>query len=309
MDTPHNPAGVALIDATHLDRPQVIGAYLLLGDEPAIVDPGPASTLPAVEAGLAANGLGLADIRHLLLTHIHLDHAGATGAILARHPEIQVHVHQRGAPHLIDPSRLIASATQLYGDRMGVLWGRIVPAAVDTIRTLSGGETLRLGGRTLRVFDAPGHAKHHVIYLDQASGTAFIGDNGGVRLPELRLTRPATPPPDIDLEAWSGTLDTIAGLRPTSLALTHFGSFDDVTFHLEDYRERLMRWGELVRAGLESGQSEDEQVAALERAAVAETEALSAAERAALAQQTGPLALSWRGLARYWRKRAELSGR
>ncbi|NJN17990.1 MAG: MBL fold metallo-hydrolase [Oscillochloris sp.] len=302
MNTNATPTGVATIDVHHLGRSQIISAFLLHGDEPAIVDPGPASTLPALEAGLAEQQLALSDIRHILLTHIHLDHAGATGMIVARNPNVQVHVHTRGAPHLIDPSRLLASATQLYGDSMDRLWGRILPVPESAVETLDGGETLNLGTRTLRAYNAPGHAKHHLVYFDQRSGTAFIGDNGGVRLPNLAFTRPATPPPDINLEQWVETLDLIARLEPQWIALTHFGAYADVAFHLEDYRERLLRWGEWVRRGIESGTDEATQIAAFEAAVAAEAESLDSDKRAILAQQTGAMMLSWRGLARYWQK-------
>jgi glyoxylase-like metal-dependent hydrolase (beta-lactamase superfamily II) len=258
-----------------------------------------------VEAGLAQHDLSLADLRHVLLTHIHLDHAGATGSILARNPKARVYVHNVGAPHVIDPSRLIKSASQLYGDMMGTLWGEIMPVPVESLTLLEGGEMIDLGGRTIHVFDGPGHAKHHLIYLDQQSNGAFIGDNGGVRLPGLSLVRPATPPPDIDLEAWDGTLLMLDELMPSWLMLTHFGAYDDVEFHISDYRGRLARWGEQVRRGMESGTSEEAQIAALEELAAAEAAALSDAQRASLTYQTGAMELSWRGLARYWRKRAE----
>jgi glyoxylase-like metal-dependent hydrolase (beta-lactamase superfamily II) len=303
MHTPASPRGVAVIDALHLGRPHVVATYLLLGDEPALVDPGPASTLATVEAGLARHAMGLADLRHVVLTHIHLDHAGATGQIVARNPGVRVHVHTRGAAHLIDPSRLLGSAGQLYGDRLEHMWGRTIPVPPEAITTFDGGEELRLGRRPLRVFDAPGHAKHHLVWLDEESGAAFVGDNLGVRLPLVRLARPATPPPDVDLEAWARTLDMIGGLGPRWVALTHWGAYDDVAFHLADVRERLLRWGELVRAGLSGGASEAEQIAALERIARDEVAGLSDLERAAIAQQTGALESSWRGLARYWRKR------
>lgn len=304
MNTHLVPEAVVTIDGMHLGRPNVIASFLLLGDEPALVDPGPTSCLPALEAGLNAHGLTLGDIRTILLSHIHLDHAGATGVIVARDPGVRVYVHERGAPHLLDPSRLINSAVQLYGDMMDTLWGEIRPVPPELITTLQGGESLRVAGRTVRVFDAPGHAKHHVVYLDELSGTAFIGDNGGVRLPGLPFTRPATPPPDIDLEAWMGTLSMIQGLGSRWLALTHFGAYADVENHLSDYRERLARWAEQVRRGIESGASEEEQMAALEELARAEVAELTPQEREALAQQTGAIALSWRGLARYWRKKA-----
>ncbi len=303
MATPA-PDGVITIDDLHMGRPQVIATYLLTGAAPALVDPGPASTLPALEAGLAAQGLGLGDIRSILLTHIHLDHAGATGSIIARNPHVKIYVHTIGAPHMVDPSRLLKSANQLYGDMMETLWGEIAPVPTESIITLEGGEMLDLGGRMIHVFDAPGHAKHHLIYLDQQSGGAFIGDNGGVRLPNLPFARPATPPPDIDLEAWDGTLLMLDELMPSWLMLTHFGAYNDVESHIADYRARLVHWGEQVRLGMQSGASEDEQLAALERLVAQESADLTPEVREVLNQQTGALASSWHGLARYWRKRA-----
>lgn len=303
MHTPPHPDGVAVIDTNHMGRPHVVATYALLGAEPGLVDPGPAGTLPAVEAGLAAHGIALEAIRHIVLTHIHLDHAGASGLILERAPAARVYVHERGAAHLVDPSRLISSAAQLWGDRLEELWGRTVPVSPAAITTFTGGETVRLGAHTLAAYDAPGHAKHHLVWHDEASGGVFVGDNCGVRLPGVAFTRPATPPPDVDLEAWLRTLDTIASLRPRWLMLTHFGAFDDPEFHMADFRERLVRWAELVRAGLSSGKSEAEQMAALDRLGVEEAASLSAPQQAALAQQSGDLSLSWRGLARYWQKR------
>lgn len=304
MDIAPRPDGVAVIDTHHMGRPHVVATYALLGDEPALVDPGPASTLPAVEAGLAASGVALADVRHIVLTHIHLDHAGASGLILARAPAARVYVHERGAPHLIDPSRLISSAAQLWGDRLEELWGRTLPVDPAAITTFAGGESLRLGAHALRAYDAPGHAKHHLVWHHDASGGVFVGDNCGVRLPGVAFTRPATPPPDVDLEAWLRTLALIESLSPRWLMLTHFGAFDDPGFHLADFRERLVRWAETVRAGLGSGMSEAEQIAALQRLGAAEAASLGAPEQAALSQQSGDLSLSWRGLARYWQKRA-----
>lgn len=307
MTTPTQPDGVITIDHVHLGRNHVIATYLLLGDAPAVVDPGPASTLPTLEAGLAAHGLGLADLRAVVLTHIHLDHAGATGVILARNPHLHVYVHERGAPHLLDPSRLINSASQLYGSEMERLWGEILPVAPNTVVTLGGGETIQLGSRTLHAYDSPGHARHHLVYFDEQSGGAFVGDNCGVRLPGVSFCRPATPPPEVDLEAWDRTIDMIAGLDPRWLMLTHFGAFSDVAHHLEDFRTRLHRWAEWVRVGLASGASDAEQLAAFNASAAAEAKVLPAAEQEALTQQSGALDSSWRGLARYWQKKAAVA--
>jgi glyoxylase-like metal-dependent hydrolase (beta-lactamase superfamily II) len=297
------PADLRLVDDMHLGRSRVIGTYVLLGDEPALVDPGPTSTLAALEAGLAAHGLALGDLRVLLLTHIHLDHAGATGTLVARHPHLRVYVHQRGAPHLVAPERLLQSATRLYGDEMDRLWGEFRAVPEGNITTLAGGETLRLGGRTLRVYDAPGHASHHVIYFEERSGAAFVGDNGGIHLPGWQVSRPASPPPDIDLEAWDRTLDLLRQLDPRFLLLTHFGPIGSPAGYIEDYRACLRRWAEVVREGLAGDTDEAEQIARLRAYAEAELGREATAEDKAAYQQAAPVELCWHGLARYWRKR------
>jgi glyoxylase-like metal-dependent hydrolase (beta-lactamase superfamily II) len=189
---------------------------------------------------------------------------------------------------------------------MATLWGEVRPIAAERIRTYTGGETLSLRGHPLRAFDAPGHAKHHLIWLDEANGAAFVGDNTGVRLPGVRMTRPATPPPDVDLDAWAQTHDLLEQLRPQWLCLTHFGAYDDVAFHLTDARLRLRQWAEIVRQSLLAGHDEATGVAALEKALALEAATLSPSEQTAILQQTGPLILSWRGLARYWQKSGAL---
>ncbi|GAB4108691.1 MAG: MBL fold metallo-hydrolase [Roseiflexaceae bacterium] len=295
------PSDIRLIDDQHLGHPQVIGTYVLLGDEPAIVDPGPTSTLPNLEQGLQALGLGVQDLRAVLLTHIHLDHAGAAGSIAAINPDVRVYVHSRGAPHLINPEKLIRSATMLYGDLMDYLWGEFRPTPEDRVTVLGEGDTLRLGRRTLRVLDAPGHASHHLIYFEEASGAAFVGDNAGVRLPGFDYARPATPPPDINLETWEATLDRLAELDPQVLLLTHFGPSGNPQEHIAAYRASLRRWAEVVRQGMESGEDETAQIARLQAAADAELAADP--EARASYQQATPLEQSWQGLVRYWRKR------
>ncbi|GIV96130.1 MAG: MBL fold metallo-hydrolase [Herpetosiphonaceae bacterium] len=298
------PESVRLVDDLHLGQPHVIGTYLLPGDQPALVDPGPSSTLPNLEQGLAAQGFSLDQVQAIVLTHIHLDHAGATGTLVARYPHLRVYVHQRGAPHLVAPERLIASATRLYGDAMDQLWGEILPVPQEQVVALEGGEVVRLGERRLRVSYAPGHASHHVIFFDEAEGLAFVGDVTGVRLPGSFYARPPTPPPDIDLEAWSRSLDLLRDLGPRALLLTHFGPVYDVAEHIESFRARLMRWGETVREGLESGENEAAQIERLRRLAESEL-GETAGEEQALYQQATPIEQSWLGLVRYWRKRLE----
>jgi glyoxylase-like metal-dependent hydrolase (beta-lactamase superfamily II) len=211
----------------------VIGAYERDG---VIVDPGPASSVAALDG---------IEPRALLLTHIHLDHAGATGVLVRRHPDLVVYVHERGAPHLIDPSKLLKSAGRLYGDQMERLWGEVAPVPEANVRALSGGETVE----GLLVAYTPGHASHHVCYLDQSTGDAYVGDVGGVRIPPSDYTVAPTPPPDIDVEAWGESLDTIAGWSPERLCLTHFGEVDDPPAQIERVREALARQREWADGG------------------------------------------------------------
>src|SRR4051795_6724367 len=207
-----------LIDTMHLGHDRVIGAYEI-GDG-VIVDPGPATTVETL--------LEHVEPRVLLLTHIHLDHAGATGVLVRRNPEIKVYVHERGAPHLIDPSRLLKSAAQLYGDDMDRLWGEVVPVPEENVTALAGGETVE----GLLVAYTPGHASHHVAYFDPDSGEAYTGDVAGVRTPPGELVMPPTPPPDIDVERWLASIDVVAAWKPSTLCLTHAGKFSDVDRHL-----------------------------------------------------------------------------
>jgi glyoxylase-like metal-dependent hydrolase (beta-lactamase superfamily II) len=274
-----------LIDVMHLGRPHVIGCWAVGG---ALVDPGPESSL---ETLLAA--LGNEAPRALLLTHIHLDHAAATGALVRRWPALEVYVHERGAPHLVDPSRLLASAGRLYGADMERLWGEIVPVPEANVRPLAGGETV-LG---MRVAYTPGHASHHVCYLHEESGTAFVGDVAAVRIPGVDLIVPPTPPPDIEIEAWTDSIDLVEGWAPERLALTHFGSIDDPAPHLAIVRERLREEAQLAR---ELSEADYE---AHHRQRVIDSSASD--DAAAEMIQCVPPQYQWRGLNRYWKKREE----
>ena len=217
---------VDFIDLQFRGSPRVIATALINGPGGVtLIDPGPTSCLPVLEAGLRDRGLTLRDVRTLLLTHIHLDHAGATGTIVERVPGIKVYVHERGAPHMIDPAKLLASAARLHGDQMDALWGAFLPVPASQVTALAGGERLELSGTSMRVAYTPGHAKHHVSYLDERAGMAYVGDTGGVRITGDYLLAP-TPPPDIDIEAWQSSLDLIDAWQPVSLFLTHFGPID-----------------------------------------------------------------------------------
>jgi glyoxylase-like metal-dependent hydrolase (beta-lactamase superfamily II) len=278
------PAGIRLIDVRHLGRPRVIGSWQV-GD--VVIDPGPTSCLPNL-----LEALGDVRPRAVLLTHVHLDHAGATGALVERWPELEVYVHQRGARHLVDPSRLVDSATRLYGERMGALWGEMLPVPEDRLRVVIGGESLLDG--EFEVAYTPGHAWHHVSYLHR--GTAFAGDAAGVRIAPERLTFAPTPPPDIDLEAWHESIARLAAWQPDRIAVAHFGAVEDVDRHLADLGERLDEYAERVRTqDLEAflaGWRED-----VERFAGAEM--IPTYEQAAAPEQL------YAGLDRYWRKRDE----
>ena len=269
-----------LIDTLHLGYDRVISAYEVDG---LIVDPGPAVSLGALD-GIEPRGL--------LLTHIHLDHAGGTGVLVRRFPGLRVYVHERGAPHLVDPTRLLRSAGMLYGDAMETLWGEVAPVPEENIVALSGGETVEGG---FRVEYTPGHASHHVCYLHEDSGTAFTGDVAGVRIPPNEHTIAPTPPPDIDVELWLRSIDVVEGWSPERLALTHFGFVDDVPMGLDRARNALRRQLEWAD---ESSEVFAQSYAEHNRRALDHEEAVRL-EQAAPSEQLRA------GLERYLRKREE----
>jgi glyoxylase-like metal-dependent hydrolase (beta-lactamase superfamily II) len=273
------------IDVMHLGRDRVICAHERGG---LIIDPGPTSCLETL-----LNALGGQEPRALMLTHIHLDHAGASGALVRRFPDLTVYVHERGAPHLIDPSKLVKSATQLYGDDMNRLWGEVVPVPEQNVKALSGGEMIE----GLRVEYTPGHASHHVTYFDEDAGDAFVGDTAGVRIPPCGFVMAPTPPPDIDLEKWNASLDLIESRSPQRLRLTHFGAYENVDEHIAQLRARLAAWGEVAKS------------ADMERyIEVVEAEVRASAGDDDTAEsyfQAVPPDQAYLGLERYWSKKAE----
>ena len=271
------------LDLLHLGRERVIGVYLLETPEgPALFDCGPSTCVPALKQALRERGLELQDVLHLLLSHIHLDHAGAAGVLVREHPELQVHVSPIGAPHLVDPTRLEQSARRLYGDEFDTLWGELAPVPQANVR-----ET---GDRVLGFdcFPSPGHASHHVCYLDR-NGTLYAGDAAGVRIQPSGFVLPPTPPPEFDLVAWESTLDELERRSPARLALIHFGVADDPREHLAELRQRLRAWTALVGEGA----SEEE----FEAAAIGEL-----GEDAPGYVQAMPPWQSYAGLRRYWDK-------
>jgi glyoxylase-like metal-dependent hydrolase (beta-lactamase superfamily II) len=271
-----------LIDVKHLGRDRVIGSWLVDGY---LIDPGPESSVDTLIAEL-----GDERPRALLLTHIHFDHAGASGALVERWPGLPVYVHERGAPHMADPSRLVASARQIWGEEFDRLWGRVMPVPEDNLHVLSGGETVD----GFDVEYTPGHAKHHVAYFHRETGHAYVGDMAGVRIPPSNVTRAPTPPPDIDVEAWLDSVNRIEARNPSAVVLTHFGRVDDVEGQLAAVREALRFQAELAKE-----RSEDEFVAELERIAAEDRIDAGTGER--LLDAGNPHDF-YAGLRRYWSK-------
>jgi glyoxylase-like metal-dependent hydrolase (beta-lactamase superfamily II) len=271
---------VRTIDLHFGGAEHAIGVYLVDTDDGlALFDCGPASTLPALDEGLARHGVALEDVRHLLLSHIHLDHAGGAGTLVQRHPELTVWVSRVGEPHLVDPSRLERSARRLYGDMFDPLWGELLPVPAPNVRVAEGDV---LGWEA---FPTPGHASHHVSYL--RDGTLLAGDAAGVRMPGASYVLPVSPPPDLDVEGWHATAAEIRRRAPERLALIHFGVHEDVGPHLDRLERELDRWAERVGSGMEQEEFVD--------AARAD-----AGEDAPLYDRVAPFWQSWAGLKRYW---------
>jgi glyoxylase-like metal-dependent hydrolase (beta-lactamase superfamily II) len=310
---------ITVLDMNWVGHPKSIAAALLESENHrAILDPGPESTLATLRERLRAQGVAIADLNAILLTHIHLDHAGATGALVRENPGLTVYVHSSGARHLVDPTKLLASATRLWGNELPILFGETLPVPAGNVHTLEGTQTLTLGARNLDVVYTPGHASHHVSYFDADAGVAFVGDTVGIRIDNGPYILPATPPPDIDLPLWEQSFATILARRPTRLFLTHYGYSDHPAAHIAEFRERLHHWAETA---------EDALAAAAAGPAAQDAEARDAAamnafvkkSRAEMDEKLGPveaehhaftgaLELSFLGLARYIRKRAPAPG-
>ncbi len=281
-----------LLDLRHLGRSRVIAVYLVLAPDPVLVDCGPVTCVENLLDGLAGEGLGPGDLRHLLLTHIHPDHCGAAGALVLRNPNLQVHVHAIGAPHLVDPTRLEESARRVYGGEYDRMFGPIGPVPEANVHVV--------GDRVLdlEVLPTPGHAPHHVSYLD-ADGTCYAGDAAGIVVPPARFLYPASAPPGIDLDAWDSSLAALQARRPCSLCIAHFGEVADPTAHLALMRERLRQWGDRVR----DGWTIEEFTAAAEAELASEDPATVECYR-----HQPSFELSYAGLKRYWEKRNQRQG-
>jgi glyoxylase-like metal-dependent hydrolase (beta-lactamase superfamily II) len=296
---------ITALDDLWMGRPRSIATGLLESDgHRAIVDPGPGSTLETLQQSLRARGLGVGDLNAILLTHIHLDHAGATGALVCENPRLTVYVHKIGAPHVIDPSKLLASAQRLWPNELQRLFGKTFPVPAENLRILEGGETLMLGSRKVEVVYTPGHASHHVSYFEQTEGVAFVGDTAGVRIEGNSYVMPATPPPDIDLGIWDTSFAAILERKPARLFLTHFGYSANPSEHIQLFRERLHHWAALTAEILQTTASDSAAMDAFMSATFAEiSQHLPAGEADHYAFSAG-LNLSFLGLARYLRKRA-----
>src|SRR5579884_1197850 len=256
--------GVWQISLPFLGEHEIVGSYLLAGNNDlAIIDPGPGSMQEPLLASIREAGFEPRDVTHILATHIHLDHTGGVGSLMRHMPKAQVYVHTLGAPHLLDTSKVVASAARIYGDRMQLLWGDIEPVPQQRLRVIDNGDILTIAGSSLNIYYAPGHAIHHVIFFDSQSGELWAGDVAGVRLPGVDYVRPPTPPPDLDLEAWSASLDLIKRLRPDVLYIGHYGEVRNITSHLASLRERLYGWGDFVLGAMNEGKNEEEIIALL----------------------------------------------
>jgi glyoxylase-like metal-dependent hydrolase (beta-lactamase superfamily II) len=301
---PSLASGIDYVDLNFLGRPQIIATAILHGPAGvALVDPGPTTTLGNLTTELTRKGIRFEDVRHILLTHIHLDHAGSVGSILDRHSHIDVVVHSRGARHLENPEKLLASAGRLYAEDMDRLWGEVKPVAAARLTAVEGGETLTIAGRQIEVAYTPGHASHHVSYFDTASGVAFVGDTAGIRRGSGTYVMPPTPPPDIDLDAWRESQQRILGWDPDTLFLTHFGPFQGARQHFDGMFENLDEWSRIVRRILaDASLSDEERQQRFRDEAYMDLRRRVGEGEADDYTKAGGLNYSWLGLARYWRK-------
>jgi glyoxylase-like metal-dependent hydrolase (beta-lactamase superfamily II) len=294
-------SGLSYVDLEFLGVPRVIATAVLHGGGGvALVDPGPSTTLPMLRAALGRAGIGMTDVTALLLTHIHLDHAGATGTLVHEHPHLRVYVHERGAPHMANPQKLLASAARLYGDDMDRLWGEVRPVPSSSITALRGGERIEAAARSLEVAYTPGHASHHVSYFDADAGVAFVGDTAGIRRAGAHVLAP-TPPPDIDLDAWRASVARIRQWAPSTLMLTHFGAWNEPNAHLSTLLEDLQDSSRLVRESLAREGSDEDRERWFADDVRRTLRTRMSDEDARGYEVAGRFDLSWRGLARYWR--------
>ncbi len=302
-------AGITAIDTMMAGERELNAVYLIAAREPCLVETGPGADHQRVVAALDALGVGTGDLAHVVVTHIHMDHAGGVGAILQRYPRATVWVHTAGARHLVDPERLIASTARTYGAaRMRALYGETVPAPADRVRAIDDGEMISLGDRKLHVVHTPGHASHHIALHDDASGAMFTGEAIGSYLPWANCFRPALPPPEVDLEAAQRSIHRMQGRSPTALLTSHFGAVPDPATAFHRASERIEGWAQQVRAVLEEDPDLPESVlvSALTDRARREFESDAGVPFDLDRYDVlGSIRMNAQGLARYWRKRWE----
>jgi glyoxylase-like metal-dependent hydrolase (beta-lactamase superfamily II) len=296
--------GISYIDVNFLGVPGIIATAVLHGPGGvALIDPGPTSTLPRLRAALERAGIRLTDVRSIVLTHIHLDHAGATGTIVHERPDVRVYVHEKGAAHMIDPAKLLASATRLWGADMDRLWGEVRPVPRELVVSLAGGERIDAAGRDLTVAYTPGHASHHVSFYNADSGIAFVGDTAGICLGRAAFVLPPTPPPDIDPDAWRASLAVIEGWGADTLFITHFGAHAPAHAHLTEMADHITLVANLVRASLARPGDDESREAWFTDEIRRELRRRLPEDNARAYEVAGRFDLNWKGLARYWRKR------
>jgi glyoxylase-like metal-dependent hydrolase (beta-lactamase superfamily II) len=298
--------GIYLLDLIFRGRPAVISTYVLAANDGTVglIETGPASSAPALLAGMRANGLDPSRVEDIVVTHIHLDHSGGAGVLLREAmPRARVHVHPVGLSHLIDPSRLVRSATRLYGDLMETLWGEVAPIPADRVSSLEDGSRLTVAGHALEILYTPGHASHHLSVHHLSSGIIFSGDSAGVRIPGNEIINPPSVPPEFDPEAWETSMDRTLALNPSRLLLGHFGPVENPRAHLDGLRRRMHSWMALVEQGIREGRSQEEMAGELrsrDAAALgANSEALQQLELMA------GYSASVAGIIRYLEKRAQ----
>ncbi len=308
--------GLYLIDLDFQGVPGVIASYLLAderggGDDLTLIETGPTTTMETLLAGVRAAGHDPERITQLVVTHIHLDHAGAAGALMQRLPRARLLVHRVGAPHMVEPSKLLASASRIYGADMDRLWGAFLPVPEERVDILDDGAVVRAGGRDLTALYTPGHASHHLAFHDPATGGVFTGDVAGCRLDAVPYVKPPTPPPDVDLDLWRQSIARLRALGPSRLFLTHFGAFDDPTWHFDDLLSRLYYWAGWVEARLQAEPDTPAVTEELRRWADAEIAAAAGegGERMLWPYElASAYGMTVDGLARYFRKRRERRG-
>jgi glyoxylase-like metal-dependent hydrolase (beta-lactamase superfamily II) len=308
-DTYRAADGITGVDTRMAGKTTITSAYLLHGTEPTLVETGPTTSAETVTAGLDTLGLSAQDLAHIVVTHIHLDHAGGVGTLARHFPRAAVWVHERGAPHLSDPEKLVASATRVYGEeRLQRLFGPVEPVPAERLRAITDGDRIPLGDRYLDVVYTPGHASHHVALVDSRSGALFTGDALGIHLPDDRVLRPATPPPDIDVEAGLQSIERIRARARSVLLFSHFGPVSEVDELCDIASARLRTWADIVRDALEETDDLDRVAELLERRTASEFDGVPSVDPVRY-DLLSDMRMNAAGLVRYWKKRSEAEAR